>query len=158
MTVALNTAAPIRKSVRVAVPPQRAFEVFTARMGTWWRPEHSMLKSAREDVIVEPRQGGRWYERAVDGTEYNFGHVITWEPPGRLVLAWQLDGTWQYNAQLITEVELRFIADGANGTRVEFEHRNMERFAELTEATRAALDSDGGWTGSLAAFVAATQN
>jgi uncharacterized protein YndB with AHSA1/START domain len=158
MTVAINKPAPIRKTVRVAVKPQKAFEVFTAGMSKWWLAEHSMVKPPRASVVVEPRQGGRWYETGVDGSECQWGYVIAWEPPGRLVLAWQIDGAWQFNEKLVTEIELRFIPDGPDGTRVEFEHRNMDRFAELAEATHAALDGDRGWTAELAAFVAATRS
>lgn len=158
MTVAINTPAPIRRSLRVAVPPQKAFEIFTAGMSKWFPPDHSLLKALRESVIVEPRKGGRWYEAAVDGTEYTMGHVIAWEPPGRLVLAWQLDGTWQFNDKLITEVEVQFIPDGPNGTRVELEHRNMDRFAAHAETMRAALDGDMGWNLELARFADATRS
>jgi hypothetical protein len=157
MTATTNTPAPIKKTVRVAVTPQKAFEVFTGRMSKWWLLEHSILKAPRESVVVEPRQGGRWYERAVDGSECTWGYVITWEPPNRVVLAWQIDGTWTFNEKLVTEVDVRFTPDGPNGTRVDFEHRNMERFGELAEVTRTGLDGDQGWTAELAAFVAATR-
>jgi activator of Hsp90 ATPase-like protein len=146
--------APIRRSLRVACPPQRAFDTFTARMGTWWHPSHTLLKAPRKEVIVEPRVGGRWFERAVDDSECSWGHVIAWEPPGRLLLAWQLDAQWRFDPALITEVELRFIADGADATLVEFEHRNLERFGELAEKTRAALDSPDAWSSLLERFAA----
>jgi len=154
---AIQTPAPVQKTVRVAVSPQKAFEVFTARMSKWWLPDHSILKAPRESVVVEPRQGGRWYERAVDGSECTWGYVIAWDPPKRVVLAWQIDGTWQYNDKLVTEIEVRFTADGSSGTRVDLEHRNMERFGEGAEALRAALDGDMGWGAELASYVAATR-
>jgi uncharacterized protein YndB with AHSA1/START domain len=153
MTITI-TPSPIRKSLRVECNPKRTFEVFTARMGAWWHPDHTLLKSPREAVILEPRAGGRWYERAVDGSEYNWGHVIVWEPPARIVLAWQLDGQWQFNPDLVTELEVRFVPDGEGATRVELEHRNIERFAEHAEAARAALDSPEGWSAGLARFAA----
>jgi len=146
--------APIHKTVRVAVPPDRAFAFFTGRMGRWWRADHSLLKTERADIIVEPRVGGRWYERATDGGECNWGRVLAWEPPHRLLLTWQIDGTWTYNPDLVTEVEIRFVAEGGDATRVELEHRHLERFGDLAISARAALDSPDGWTGALAVFAA----
>ena len=147
--------APIRKSLRVMTKPERAFQVFTARMHAWWPPEHSLLAGKpREDVIVEQRPGGRWYERATDGSECNWGHVIAWEPPDRVLLAWQLDGTWSFNPDFLTEVEIRFIADGPDATRVELEHRNIERYGDQAETVRASLDSPDGWSTGLARFAA----
>lgn len=143
--------APVRKEIRVGATPQRAFDVFTGGMHGWWPLDHSLLKSTREDVILEPRLGGRWYERATDGTEYSWGKVLAWEPPRRVVLAWQLDGTWTYSPDFLTEVEIRFIPDG-DGTRVELEHRNIERYGETAEATRKALDSADGWMQGLVRF------
>jgi hypothetical protein len=152
MTIRI-TPAPIRKSIRVSCPPPHAFAVFTARMGTWWNPAHTLLKSPRQDVIVEPRAGGRWFERAADGSECSWGHVIAWEPPARVLLAWQLDAQWRFDPDLITEVEIRFVPDG-QATRVELEHRNLERFGEQAEATRAALDSPDAWSDGLTRFAA----
>lgn len=158
MTVAINTPSPVRKSVRVAVPPQKAFDVFTAGMHKWWLAEHSILKVPRESVVVEPRSGGRWYETGIDGSECEWGRVVAWEPPGRLLLTWQIDGSWQYNEKFVTELEVRFVADGANGTRVELEHRNLQAYGEGADAMRAALDGNEGWGAELASFVAATQS
>ncbi len=144
--------APVRKSIRVMAKPERAFQIFTASMHAWWSADHSLLGADRAAIILEPRRGGRWFERAVNGNECQWGQVLEWEPPHCVVLAWQLDGTWQYNANFITEVEVRFIADGADATRVELEHRNIERYGEQADATRALLDSAGGWTAGLERF------
>ena len=158
MTVAINTPAPVRKTVRVAVAPQKAFDVFTTGMGKWWLAEHSILKVPRESVTVEPRQGGRWYETGTDGSQCQWGYVIAWEPPTRVVLAWQIDGAWQFNPKFLTELEVHFVPDGANGTRVELEHRNLQAYGEAAEAMRTALEGNEGWGAELAAFVAATQS
>jgi uncharacterized protein YndB with AHSA1/START domain len=99
------------------------------------------------DVIVEPRAGGRWYERGEDGSETEWGKVLQWEPPARVVLAWQLDGNWKYNPACITEVEINFTAQGAQGTRVDFEHRHLERLGANASAVRELLNS--GWGGIL---------
>ncbi len=145
--------APIRKSVHVAASPQRAFDVFTAGMHRWWLPDHTLLASARQAIIMEPHQGGRWFERGIDGTECDWGRVLSWEPPARVLLAWQIDGQWRFDPEFVTELEIRFVADGTGGTRVELEHRNIERFGEHAEAARASLDS--GWGKGLDAFAAA---
>ena len=158
MTAAIHTPAPVRKTVHVAVRPEKAFDVFTARMGKWWMPEHTILKAPRQSVVLEPRQGGRWYETGVDGTECSWGYVIAWEPPGRVVLAWQIDGEWQFNEKFLTEIEVRFVPDGADGTRVELEHRNLQAYGETAEAMRAALDGNEGWGAELTSFVEATRS
>ena len=146
--------APVRKQVEVATTPARAFDFFTARMGRWWRPDHSLLGGLpRDDVIVEPRPGGRWYERATDGSECDWGKVLEWEPPGRVLLAWQLNADWRYDPDLVTELEIRFVAVAAARTRVELEHRKLENFGARAEATRALLDSFDAWTGALERFV-----
>jgi uncharacterized protein YndB with AHSA1/START domain len=154
MTIAISPA-PVRRSVRVNVAPQRAFDVFTTRMGKWWPKQHSINpKSPQQDVIIDPRVGGRWYERGEDGSECEWGRVLTWEPPHRVVLAWQINGDWTYDRDFETEVEVRFIADG-DGTRVELEHRNLERFGDKAEQVRAAFDSPEGWNGGLQLFAKA---
>lgn len=142
--------APVRRSVLVAADPARAFAIFTGRMGAWWPKTHSVGQgSPQVDVVVEPQAGGRWYERTEDGGECPWGHVIAWDPPGRLLLAWQLDGTWRFNPDLVTEVEVTFTPEGEGQTRVLLEHRHIERFGDLAAATRDSLDSPGGWQGIL---------
>jgi uncharacterized protein YndB with AHSA1/START domain len=144
--------APVRKSVRVAAPRERAFEVFTAGIGRWWPKSHHIGAADLDTLVIEPRQGGRWYERDVDGSECEVGKVLVWDPPARLVLCWQLSADWKFDPDLITEVEVRFIADGANATRVELEHRNLERFGERAEAMRQQIDAPDGWSGLLQLF------
>jgi len=141
--------APVRRDILVAAAPARAFSIFTSRMGAWWPKSHSVGKSPQADVVVEPRSGGRWFERGDDGSECPWGHVIDWDPPGRLLLAWQLDGTWSFNPDLVTEVEVTFTPEGDGKTRVRLEHRNLERFGAAADTARNALDSEGGWKGIL---------
>jgi uncharacterized protein YndB with AHSA1/START domain len=143
--------APIRKSLVVKATPARAFEVFTARMVRWWRPENHIGKTPLKDVVVEPKAGGRWYEVGEDGAICVWGKVLAWEPPKRLVLAWQLTADYQYDPNLVTEVEVRFIPEG-QATRVEFEHRNLERYGDRANDVRGVFESDGGWTGMLNTF------
>jgi uncharacterized protein YndB with AHSA1/START domain len=155
MTATTIAPAPVRSSVRVNAPPEQAFEIFTARMGRWWLKTHKIGAVDMADAVLEPRAGGRWYEKGVDGSECDWGRVLAWDPPSRLVLAWQITGRWQFDPDLLTEVEVRFIPVGANATRVELEHRNIERFGPDAEAVRAAFDSPGGWPGLLDSFARA---
>jgi uncharacterized protein YndB with AHSA1/START domain len=142
------TPAPVRKSIHVDAPPERAFRVFTAGMGRWWKPEHHIAPTPFADIVIEPRAGGRWFERDKDGTECEWGKVIAWDPPRRVVLAWQLDANWQYDANFVTELEIRFAAE-SGGTRVDLEHRDLEKFGDKAAEVRASLDADSGWNGLL---------
>ena len=135
--------APVRKSVRVGAPPERAFKIFTDGMGRWWPKSHHIGAADLDALVIEPKAGGRWYERGVDGSECEVGKVLVFEPPTRLVLAWQLTADWKFDSGLITEVEVRFIADGANVTRVELEHRNLERLGGDAETMAKAFTN--GW-------------
>jgi uncharacterized protein YndB with AHSA1/START domain len=152
MTQQTIKPAPVRKSIRVGAPRERAFEVFTANIGRWWPKSHHICAGDLDIVQIEPRADGRWYERGVDGNECNVGKVLVWEPPARLVLAWQVAANWKYDPDLITEVEVKFIADGANATRVELEHRNLERLGVGANDMRLKIDSPNGWGGILALF------
>jgi uncharacterized protein YndB with AHSA1/START domain len=141
--------APVRKTVRVAAPPDRAFEVFAAGIGRWWPRSHSLCKAGLETIIIEPRVGGRWFERGVDGSECEIGKVLVWAPPARLVLAWQLTGEWIYDANASSEVEVKFVADGEGATRVDLEHRLIERTGGSAEKLRDQVDALNGWGGLL---------
>jgi uncharacterized protein YndB with AHSA1/START domain len=148
---------PVRKTIRVDATPERAFDVFTAGMGRWWLPSHSTSRTGSPiaAVVMEPRAGGRWFERGADGTECDWGRVLVWSPPTRLVLAWQLSATWEFDPQLQTEVELRFEACGDGRTEVSLEHRGLERYGEASATVRAAVDSPNGWGGLLESYAGA---
>jgi len=157
MNTTVSTPAyvePVVRSVRVAASPARAFEVFTSNIGRWWIPTHSILasKSPQASVTIEPRVGGRWFERGEDGSECDWGHVMVWEAPRRLVLAWQLDAQWDFDPALVTEVEVRFDAEPSGGTTVTLEHRCLERYGAGAESARTGLASEGGWSGLLERF------
>ena len=137
--------APVRKTLQVKASQARAFEVFTAGFARWWPATHSIGKSALKDAIMEPQVGGRWYERGEDGSECDWGRVLAWEPPARLVLSWQLSAQWKFDPDLLTEVEVRFIDEAGERTRVELEHRNLDRHGDGWEATRDAIGGDDGW-------------
>jgi len=149
--------APINRSVVVKAEVERSFAAFTGRMGRWWPRSHSIGSAPIADVIVEPRVGGRWYERSGDGAECEWGKVLAWDPPGRLILAWQLDANWKYDPALVLEVEITFTALQDGMTRVDLEHRNLERYGDKAAAVRDAVGSDRGWLGILKSFVADTE-
>ncbi len=144
--------APVRKTVRVNAPPERAFRIFTDGMGRWWPKSHHIGAADLDALVIEPKAGGRWYERGIDGSECEVGKVLVFAPPTRLVLAWQLTAEWKFDPGLITEVEVLFIAEGANATRVELEHRNLERYGERADGFRTIIDSPEGWGGLLQLF------
>jgi uncharacterized protein YndB with AHSA1/START domain len=146
---------PIRKQITVAVPQATAFEVFTAGMGGWWNPQYRIGAEPMADVIVEPTPGGRWYERGEHGAECDWGRVLAWEPTDRLVLDWQITADWKHDPALHTELEIRFVPDGAASTRVELEHRGLEALGDQAASMHAIFDSPGGWSGLLARYVEA---
>jgi hypothetical protein len=150
MTAAVKIA-PVRKTVRVNASQARAFEVFTAGLGRWWPLDHGIGKAPRKAVVMETRLGGHWYELAQDGTQTNVGTIIVWEPPERFVMSWDINSRWQPDTTVSSEVEVRFVPDGANATRVELEHRKFEQMGlEGGESMRNAVD--GGWPRFLERF------
>jgi uncharacterized protein YndB with AHSA1/START domain len=149
--------APVRKSVHVAASPDRAFEVFTGGIGRWWPKSHKIGQADLDRPVIEPRAGGRWYELDVDGAECELGKVAVWEPPARLVLVWQLTPEFKYDPDLITEVEVTFTAEG-DGTRVDLEHRDLERMGEKAEAMRETVSGPGGWPALLQLFADEAKN
>ena len=142
----------IRRSVVVPVPRERAFEVFTGGMTGWWPSDHHIGSAPIEQIVIEPREGGRWYTRHTDGSETSTGYVAAWEPPDRVVVTWQISAEWKYDPSLVTTVEVRFVAESPERTRVELEHRDLERFGDRAEKVRDSLDSSGGWQGLLDLF------
>lgn len=135
--------AAIRKTVDVKAPVDRAFAVFAGRMGEWWHKDHSLQKETTQaDVVIEPRAGGRWYELGANGSEQDWGRVIEHDPPRRLVLAWQLTREFVFDPGFETTVEVRF-EETADGTRVHFEHRDLERMGP--EAVKTFEEMEGGW-------------
>jgi uncharacterized protein YndB with AHSA1/START domain len=154
MSQPVETQDAVRKTIVVAATPERAFRVFTEQFGAWWPKEYSIGTAEMADFIVEPKAGGRWYEVGVDGTECETGRVTAYEPPERLVLGWHLDGNWQFDPDPAhaSEVEVRFIADGEDRTRVELEHRHFERHGAGAPAVHGAVASPDGWGHCLAAY------
>jgi uncharacterized protein YndB with AHSA1/START domain len=152
MTAQTITPAPVRKSIRVNANAARAFDAFANNITRWWPPSHTILKAPLKETIIEPFAKGRWYQVGEDGSECDTGYVMAWEPPHRLLLAWQLNPDWQFDPNLITEVEVKFIAEGECATRVELEHRHLERMGAKAETARTAIDSPNGWSAILEAY------
>jgi uncharacterized protein YndB with AHSA1/START domain len=147
--------APIRKTLEVRAPCARAFEIFTDGFDLWWPRSHTIGKSPLKRAVIEPRPGGRWYGVGEDGSQDNWGEVLAWEPPHRLLLAWRINPRWTYDPAVHTEVEVRFAEIGEGRTRVDFEHRKLEGLgvgaAEMSETL------GGGWPGILESFKTAAE-
>lgn len=151
MTTSDQTIA-VHRSITVALPRERAFALFTEGMGAFWPAEHSIGSAPIADVVVEPGVGGRWFERGTDGAECDWGRVAAWEPPGRVVLLWQIGIDWTMHPDFETDVEVTFTDDGPGSTRVDLTHHHLERYGDQAEAMRQVFDSPGGWTGTLTRF------
>jgi uncharacterized protein YndB with AHSA1/START domain len=144
----------VRKSVRVQGSIERAFSVFVEQMETWWPADHHIGAQPFQSIFVEPRVGGRWYERDAQGNECNWGQVLAWGPPHRVTFSWHLGPDWKFNPDQAkaSEVEIRFTAAGPSSTLVELEHSKLERHGEGYEKLHALLDSPGAWARTLAEF------
>jgi uncharacterized protein YndB with AHSA1/START domain len=143
----------VRKSINVEAPQEVAWQVFTEQMSEWWPlAVYKIGKANAVDAIIEPRVGGRWYERGEDGSTCDWGSVIAWEPPARLVLSWDITADWQYDPDLKTEIEVRFIVQGKDATRVELEHRKLDRYGARRDEMRRIFETEGDWGRLLAAF------
>lgn len=145
------TIAPILRSVTVKAPPATAFARFTQQMARWWPASHHVGGEPFHEIVIEPHPEGRWFERDKAGVEVQWGKVLAWDPPGRVLLGWQLTSDFKFDPAFVTELEIRFDPDGT-GTRVTLEHRNLERYGDAAEKMRAMLDS--GWPGIVADFAA----
>jgi len=154
MTVAEGNT--VQKTITVEASPQHAFEVFTAGIDTWWPRSHHIGNSPMKKNVIEGRVGGRCYTVQEKGTHCDWGQVLAWEPPHRLVMAWQITHQWGYQPDLskASEVEVRFTAVEEGGTRVDLEHRHFERMGPGAAPMRTAVDSPGGWGTLLQMFAA----
>ena len=150
-----ETTIAVRHALTVKAPAERAFRVFTERLGAWWPLEpYSIGESPAVDAALEPRVGGRWFERGEDGSECDWGHVLVWEPPHRVVLSWEISADWQPDPSAQSQVEVRFTPTD-DGTRVELEHRGIERHGTGWEGMRDAVAAPDGWDLGLGRFAEA---
>jgi uncharacterized protein YndB with AHSA1/START domain/uncharacterized damage-inducible protein DinB len=146
--------APVHKTMTVHASVEDAFAVFTDGFDSWWPRSHHIGKVPMAKAFIEPRAGGRCYSRQIDGTDCDWGRVLIWEPPHRLVLSWQITHEWGYEPDVAksSEVEVRFTPELEGHTRVDLEHRHFERHGAAGSAMRAAVDSPNGWNGLLALY------
>ena len=151
-TQATDTA--VRTEVVVEAPIERAFSVFTEGIGSWWRPDHHILEGELAEMVFEPRVGGHVFDRGADGSECRWARVLAYEPPKRVVISWDINTQWQLETdhERTSEVEVRFVPEGANRTRVTLEHRNLDRHGEGWEGMRDAVGSPEGWSEGLRGF------
>jgi uncharacterized protein YndB with AHSA1/START domain len=137
----------VRTSIVVEAPLERAFRVFTEDFDSIKPREHNMLSVEIAETVFEAREGGRIYDRGVDGSECQWARVLAYEPPNRVVFSWDISPRWQIERDLekTSEVEVRFISEAPERTRVELEHRNLDRHGEGWEPERDAVGGEGGW-------------
>jgi uncharacterized protein YndB with AHSA1/START domain len=137
----------IRTDVVVEAPIERAFQVFTQQFDKIKPREHNMLQADIAESVFEPRAGGRVYDRGVDGSECQWARVLAFEAPDRIVFTWDISPHWQIEADLerASEVEVRFVPEGEDRTRVELEHRHLDRHGEGWEGLREGVGGAGGW-------------
>jgi uncharacterized protein YndB with AHSA1/START domain len=137
----------VQLEVTVEAPIERAFRVFTEDFSRLKPPEHNMLGVDIAETVLEPRAGGRLFDRGVDGSEFQWARVLAFEPPDRLAFSWDLNPQFQIETDhaKCSEVEVRFIAETPERTRVELEHRHLDRHGDGWESLRGAIESEGGW-------------
>jgi uncharacterized protein YndB with AHSA1/START domain len=148
--------AVVRKQIVVDAPIERAFSVFTEGFGDFKPPEHNLLRSAIAETVFEPRVGGHIYDRGVDGSECRWARILAYEPPTRVVFSWDIGPTWQIepDPDNTSEVEVRFVAESPDRTRVDLEHRNIDRHGPGWEAVTDGVDGEAGWPLYLARYAA----
>jgi uncharacterized protein YndB with AHSA1/START domain len=141
------TTTTVRRQILVPAPISEAFKVFTERFGDFKPREHNLLRAPITETVFEPRVGGNIYDRAVDGTECRWARILAFEPPDRVVFSWDISPRWQLetNPDLTSEVEVRFFAEAPERTRVELEHRNIDRHGAGWESVRDGVDNEAGW-------------
>ncbi|MGH2989251.1 MAG: SRPBCC family protein [Solirubrobacterales bacterium] len=137
----------VRTQIVVEAPIERAFSVFTEDFGSFKPPEHNLLEVEIAETVFETREGGHVYDRGVDGSECRWARVLAFEPPDRVVISWDISPQWQIETELekTSEVEVRFISEAPDRTRVELEHRNLDRHGDGWEPERDAVGSEVGW-------------
>jgi uncharacterized protein YndB with AHSA1/START domain len=150
------TATTVRTSIVVEAPIQRAFSVFTNEFGSFKPPEHNMLGVEIAETVFEPHVGGSLYDRGIDGTVCRWARVLAYEPPHRVVLSWDISPYWQIETDLAktSEFEVRFSSEAPERTRVEIEHRHLDRHGSGWEGVRDGVAGDDGWPLYLERFAA----
>lgn len=155
-----KTETVVQQQVVVEAPINDAFRMFTEQFGLIKPSEHNLLSVDIAETVFEARVGGSIYDRGVDGSTCRFGRVLAYAPPHRVVFSWDIDPQWHIETDLnrTSEVEVRFVSETPQRTRVELEHRNLDRHGEGWEAVRRGVGSAGGWPLYLQRFVALAQH
>jgi uncharacterized protein YndB with AHSA1/START domain len=152
-----QTAPPaVRRHIVVDATIDKAFSVFTEQFGDFKPPEHNLLAAPIAETVFEPRVGGHIYDRATDGSECRWARVLVYEPPDRVVFSWDISPQWQLETdpENASEVEVRFIAEGPERTRVELEHSNIDRHGPGWQAVADGVGDDAGWPLYLSRYAA----
>ena len=154
------SATVVRRQIVVAAPIGRAFAVFTDRFGDFKPKEHNLLGAEIVETRFEPRVGGHIYDRAADGSECRWARVLAYEPPDRIVFSWDISPYWQpeTDPERASEVEVRFIAETPERTRVELEHRDLDRHGEGWESLRGGVEASEGWPLYLSRYAEAVEH
>ena len=144
---AQSAETSVRQTIIVEAPIERAFRVFTEGFGSFKPREHNLLAVPIAETVFEPRVGGHLYDRGVDGSECRWARVLAYEPPDRVVFSWDISPQWRVETDLAktSEVEVRFISEAPRRTRVELEHRHLERHGDGWESVREGVAADAGW-------------
>jgi uncharacterized protein YndB with AHSA1/START domain len=153
MTTPMPLAA-LHGTATVRLPLEKAFAFFTESFSDWWPTAHHIGEADMAEAILEPRVGGRWFERGVDGSECDWGRVRVWEPPHRIVVTWQINGHWQYDPDpaRASEIEFRFTAESPEQTALTLEHRHLDRLTDGKAMRDTIVERGGGWSTVLARF------
>ncbi|MEU8284684.1 SRPBCC family protein [Micromonospora sp. NPDC048905] len=148
--------AVVRRQIVVNAPIERAFTVFTERFGDFKPREHNLLQAPIAETVFEPRVGGHIYDRGNDGSECRWARILAYEPPTRVLFSWDIGPTWQVETDpdLTSEVEVIFVAETPDQTRIELEHRHLDRHGPGWESVRDGVDSDTGWPLYLSRYLA----
>jgi uncharacterized protein YndB with AHSA1/START domain len=149
--MSVEQGTTVRAQVVVEAPIERAFTMFTEGIDKWFPREYNLLEVDIAERVFEPREGGHVYDRGVDGSECHWARVLAYEPPNRVVISWDIDPQWRTepDPDKTSEVEVRFISEAPDRTRVDLEHRKIERHGDGWEQLRDQLGDPGGWPGVL---------
>jgi uncharacterized protein YndB with AHSA1/START domain len=150
------TETSVHQSIVVDAPIERAFAVFTEDIGSWWPAGHHILEAQLAEMVFEPRVGGHVYDRGVDGSECRWARVLVYKPPTRVMISWDINLQWQLETdpKRTSEVDVSFTAESPDRTRVDLEHRNLDRHGDGWPTLRDAVGSPDGWAVGLDAFAA----
>lgn len=149
-----DTTAAVRKSIVVPAPVEKAFAVFTERLGDFKPPEHNLLASPIAETVLQPWVGGHIVDRGADGSECRWARILVFDAPERLVFSWDISPEWRIESDpdRTSEVEVRFVAESPESTRVELEHRHLDRHGDTWRAVADGVDGDEGWPLYLARY------